>query len=80
MTEKLKPSRYNHFVDTGDGKRLAFNAMSCGLAEINTESHEVYEALASGNGNGIDREKHAELVENLKKDGSDLPPLWWTVF
>ena len=80
MTEKLKPSRYNHFVDTGDGKRLAFNAMSCGLAEINTESHEVYEALASGNGNGIDREKHAELIENLKKDGFDLPPLWWTVF
>lgn len=34
MTEKLKPSKYNHFVDAGDGKRLAFNAMSCGLAEI----------------------------------------------
>ena len=73
MTEKLKPSRYNHFVDTGNRKRLAFNAMSCGLAEMDTESYETYEALANGNGDGIDREKHAEFIENLKKGGFLVP-------
>lgn len=48
--QKYKPSRYNHFVDTNDGKRLAFNAMSCGLAEIDDESFAVYQALGKRRG------------------------------
>jgi uncharacterized protein len=72
--QKFKRSRYNHFVPTEDGKRLAFNAMSCGLAEMDQESYEVFEALASGNGDYIDREKHAELIENLRKGGFLIDP------
>lgn len=72
MTEKLKPSRYNHFVDTDDGKRLAFNAMSCGLAEIDDESFAVYEALGNG-GLGVDAAKHEELIKNLKTGGFLVP-------
>lgn len=34
MSQKLKASRYNHFVRTSDGVRLAFNALTCGLAEM----------------------------------------------
>ncbi len=76
MEEKtrFKASHYNHFVPTEDGKRLAFNAMSCGLAEMDEESYQVYEALAGGDGDGVDRQKHAELIENLKKGGFLIDP------
>ncbi|MFH1686131.1 MAG: radical SAM protein [bacterium] len=73
-TDKYKQSRYNHFVPIEDGKRLAFNAMSCGLAEMDPDSYKIYEALAGGNGDSIDREKHAELIENLKKGGFLIDP------
>lgn len=76
MEEKtrFKASHYNHFVPSEGGKRLAFNAMSCGLAEMDEESYQVYEALAGGDGDGVDRQKHAELIENLKKGGFLIDP------
>jgi len=73
-TKKFKASRYNHFVPAENGKRLAFNALSCGLAEMDDESYEVYEALAGGDGDQIDREKNADLIENLKKGGFLIDP------
>jgi hypothetical protein len=39
MSEKLKASRYNHFVEQEDGKYLAFNALSCGLGELDAEKY-----------------------------------------
>ncbi len=42
MAERVKASRYNHFVDLENGKRLAFNAMTCGLAEMDEESYRRY--------------------------------------
>nr|MBN2277570.1 4Fe-4S cluster-binding domain-containing protein [candidate division Zixibacteria bacterium] len=70
--EKLKASRYNHFVESEDGKMLAFNALSCGLAEMDRESYKRYQDLAAGNGHITDDEPD-ELLKNLKKGGFLIP-------
>lgn len=44
----MKPSRYNHFFVTEDGVRLAFNAASGVLAEIDDESHPRVQNLLAG--------------------------------
>ena len=68
MAEKLKPSRYNHFVLTEDDKCLAFNALSCGLAEFDKETYDKYKAFAEGlNNNNGDTDE--ELLKNLKMGG-----------
>ncbi len=70
MSEKLKLSRYNHFVDLGNGKRLAFNAMSCGLAEMDEETYQTLQQY----GNGRDPESiDEELLKNFKM-GNFLVP------
>ncbi len=67
-------SSYDSFVARAltcrlaNGKRLAFNALSCGLAEIDADSYEVFLGLCNG-GRGVDVEKHEELVRNLKLGG-----------
>ena len=68
MTEKLKPSRYNHFVDIGKSKRLAFNALSCGLGEMDDENYHKYLQLTGNNGNS-DCENCEELLKDLKMGG-----------
>ncbi len=71
MGEKIKASRYNHFVEIEDGKRLAFNALSCGLAEMDEENYRRYcELIERGelNGDGQD-----DFVVNLKKGGMVVP-------
>ncbi|MEW5925769.1 MAG: 4Fe-4S cluster-binding domain-containing protein, partial [Candidatus Zixiibacteriota bacterium] len=70
--EKLKASRYNHFVDMEDGTRLAFNALSCGLAEMDKDSYERYKDLADGNGHSTEDETD-DLLQNLKKGGFLIP-------
>ncbi|MFZ1683896.1 MAG: radical SAM protein [Candidatus Zixiibacteriota bacterium] len=71
MGERIKASRYNHFVEIEDGKRLAFNALSCGLAEMDAENYRRYcELIERGelNGDGQD-----DFVANLKKGGMVVP-------
>ncbi|MEW5925095.1 MAG: radical SAM protein [Candidatus Zixiibacteriota bacterium] len=70
--EKLKASRYNHFVDMEDGTKLAFNALSCGLAEMDKDSYERYKDLADGNGHSTEDETD-DLLQNLKKGGFLIP-------
>jgi uncharacterized protein len=67
MTEKIKASRYNHFVPLENGNRLAFNALTCGLAEMDPASYQRYcDLIAHGeiNGDGQD-----DLIVNLRKGG-----------
>lgn len=45
---KWKASRYNHFVEIGDGKRLAFNALTCGLAEMDEQTYQLYLDIVAG--------------------------------
>jgi len=72
MTEKLKQSRYNHFVKLGNGKRLAFNAMSCGLGEMDDKHYQMFVQLANGNKNNGDP-KSKKLLKDLKKGGFLIP-------
>lgn len=72
MSEKLKASRYNHFVPQESGKVLAFNALSCGLGEMDAVNYRLYQRLATGETNG-DSADSAKLLEDLKKGGFLIP-------
>ena len=48
LTKEYKASRYNYFIPLDDGRRLAFNAISCGLATMDEESYDKYSAIISG--------------------------------
>ncbi len=48
MPPEFKQSRFNHFIDLGDGKRLAFNASVSGLAEMDDETYRKMIALCEG--------------------------------
>jgi uncharacterized protein len=71
MGERIKASRYNHFVEIENGKRLAFNALSCGLAEMDEESYRQFSDLME-RGQIIGTEK-AELLKNLRMGGFLVP-------
>ncbi len=69
-TNKYKLSRYNHFVELDEGKRLAFNAISCGLAEMDDKTFHKLQALTNGDGqDGVDE----ELLKNLKMGNFIVP-------
>lgn len=72
MSEKLKASHYNHFVPQESGKVLAFNALSCGLGEMDEVNYRLYQRLAAGEANG-DSAESAKLLEDLKKGGFLIP-------
>lgn len=46
--EKWKASQYNHFVTTDDGNVLAFNAIACGLGQMDKKSYEIFQKIADG--------------------------------
>jgi len=48
VVEKLKASEYNHFVPTQEGRILAFNALSCGLGQMNKQSYGIYQKIVNG--------------------------------
>ncbi|KNF09414.1 hypothetical protein CLPU_3c01920 [Gottschalkia purinilytica] len=60
----MKKSRYNHIWDLENGKKIAFNSLSCGLAEIDNEFLEVLENIDK-----IDYDKlegqEKELIDNM---------------
>jgi len=72
MSEKLKASRYNHFVKLDNGNRLAFNAMTCGLGEMDEAKYREYKRMINGNGGG-NRPLDPELLEDLKRGGFLIP-------
>ncbi len=68
MTERLKPSKYNHFVPGSDGNWLAFNAMLCGLAELDEATYHQVLRLVAG---ATPKEAGVsdDVLENLKAGG-----------
>ncbi|MCJ7507623.1 MAG: SPASM domain-containing protein [candidate division Zixibacteria bacterium] len=68
---KYKASRYNHFVEN-NGKVLAFNAMSCGLGEMDKENYEVYQKIIDGKITDYTKIP-PDLLEKLKQ-GNFLVP------
>ena len=70
MSERLKQSQYNHFVELGNDKRLAFNAISCGLAELDDETYQKLQAIGNGsNSDSVDE----ELLKNFKMGNFLIP-------
>jgi len=59
-----KASRFNNFFKGEDGKRLAFNTVSCGLATMDDEAYEKYEEIISNSGENIDESD--DMVKKLK--------------
>jgi len=45
----MKASRFNIFIDTADGKKLAFNSASAALAEITADKYPIIERLLRKN-------------------------------
>ncbi len=72
MSQDLKQSRYNHFVEIEDGKRLAFNALSCGLAEMDEDSYNRYRQLVEDR-ECSDLSSCSELLSDLKMGGFLVP-------
>lgn len=71
MSDKIKASRYNHFVPLENGNRLAFNALTCGLAEMDPNSYQRYcDLIARGEINGDTAD---DLQVNLRKGGFITP-------
>lgn len=46
----MKPSRFNHFISRPDGRFLAFNARSGGLAIMEADKYRLYQKLAEMEG------------------------------
>jgi uncharacterized protein len=71
MAERIKTSRYNHFVPLENGNRLAFNALTCGLAEMDPPTYRQYcDLIAIGETDG---ENHNDLTAQLKTGGFVIP-------
>ena len=72
MSQRLKASRYNHFVCDGDGSRLAFNALTCGLAELDSPTYALYETL-SRNGHNSGSTEDEPVIQELLRGGFLIP-------
>lgn len=62
---RLKPSRYNYFVDLPSGGQLAFNAATAALAEIDQETLPRFNRLLESQGLPSS-EADSELLEQMK--------------
>lgn len=60
----MKKSRYNMFWSLEDGTRIAFNCMTCALAEINDDFMDVLNNIENLDYNNLD-EKTKTLVDNM---------------
>lgn len=72
MSKKYKASRYNHMYKLQNGKRLAFNCMSCGLGEMDEDCHKRFMNILE-NENGDLSEEEKSLEKELVKGGMIVP-------
>ena len=63
----MKKSRYNLFLNLEDTK-LAFNGMTCALAEVDGEFDKIYSDIENVDINLID-EKSKKLISDMKAGG-----------
>jgi uncharacterized protein len=71
-TRRWKASRYNHFVPTDDGNVLAFNALACGLAQMDRQSYETYQKVSNGEITDYSQIP-TELFDKLKEGNFLIP-------
>ncbi len=62
---QLKPSRYNTFIDLPSGRKLAFNAATAALAEIDEQTLPRFLRLLNSHG-VIESEADAQLLDQMK--------------
>ncbi|WFD10772.1 radical SAM/SPASM domain-containing protein [Tepidibacter hydrothermalis] len=62
----MKKSNYNYIFEVKDGKKLAFNSMSCALAEIDQDFSDVLENIENIDIDTVNEQKK-ELIENMRQ-------------
>lgn len=60
----MKKSSYNKFLKTEDGKKIAFNSMTCALAEVDDNFFEIYDNIESLKYDNLDKEQK-KLVQSM---------------
>lgn len=60
----MKKSNYNKFLYTDDGKRIAFNSMTCALAEVDDNFFEIYDNIENTNFTNLN-EKQKSLIQDM---------------
>lgn len=68
----MKASKFNTFVDNGNGEILAYNSMTGALAKIDYNTYETYKRIISDHGNEMLDESDpriSEIIANFKKGG-----------
>lgn len=60
----MKQSRYNRIIKTEKGETLAFNSLTCALAEVDQEFLDVLNNIKDINVETLDKDKK-ELVQNM---------------
>ena len=61
----MKKSRYNRILES-DGKKIAFNSITCSLAEVDDDFFRILDNLDNLDFDNLS-EKDAELVEQMKE-------------
>lgn len=60
----MKKSSYNKFLNTSDGKRIAFNSMSCALAEVDDTFFALYDDIENIKYEALD-ERQKGLIDSM---------------
>ena len=60
----MKKSNYNKFLNIDNGKRIAFNSMTCALAEVDENFFAIYENIEKLEYNSLDEEQR-KLVNSM---------------
>jgi uncharacterized protein len=69
--QNYKESRYNHFITLENGAYLVFNAITCGLGEMNSNNYQKFKDLCKIKApNNADTD---DLMQDLKRGGLLIP-------
>lgn len=72
MKPKYRQSSYNHFVELGNNKKLAFNCMSCALGEMDAITVERFEKMLGTESSELSNEER-QLERELVRAGMLVP-------
>ncbi|MCI8746497.1 MAG: SPASM domain-containing protein [Lachnospiraceae bacterium] len=62
----MKKSVYNKILTTNDGKKIAFNSMTCALAEVDESFFKIYDNIENLNYENLD-DQQKKLINNMLK-------------
>ncbi len=63
---KLKKSKYNRFIDIDNNKKIAFNSLTCALAEVDDDFFAIYDNIENIDVNDLS-DKEKELLSQMKE-------------